>query len=41
VQARLGVRAVSAFKRLDGQSREPALALLAQTGLEGTGGQDA
>ena len=32
-QAPLGLRALSAFKRLDGQSREAAGALLAQTGL--------
>src|SRR6188474_528442 len=41
VQARLGLRAVSAFRRLDGQAREPALALLAQTGLEALAAQDA
>jgi len=33
VQAGLGLRAISAFKLLDRQSREPAQALLAQTGL--------
>jgi branched-chain amino acid transport system ATP-binding protein len=41
VQARLGSRGVSAFKRLDGRAREPAMALLAQTGLEALAAQDA
>lgn len=41
VQARLGLRAVSAFKALDGQAREPALALLEQTGLQPLAAQDA
>jgi branched-chain amino acid transport system ATP-binding protein len=41
VQARLGSRAVSAFRQLDGQAREPALALLAQIGLEALAAQDA
>ena len=41
MQAHLGLRAVSAFKRLDGQAREPALALLAQAGLEALATQDA
>jgi branched-chain amino acid transport system ATP-binding protein len=41
VQASLGLRAVSAFRRLDGQAREPALALLAQAGLEALAAQDA
>jgi branched-chain amino acid transport system ATP-binding protein len=40
IQASLGLRAVSAFKNLDGQSREPAQALLAQTGLQELAGQD-
>jgi len=40
VQARLGARAVSAFKALDGQAREPALALLEQTGLLALAAQD-
>lgn len=40
-QARLGLQAISAFKSLDGQSREPALALLEQTGLQALAGQDA
>jgi branched-chain amino acid transport system ATP-binding protein len=33
VQASIGLKAISAFKRLDRQSRESAEALLAQTGL--------
>ena len=41
IQARLGLRAVSAFRRLDSQAREPALALLEQTGLQALAGQDA
>ena len=41
IQARLGQRAVSAFRRLDSQSREPALALLEQTGLQALAEQDA
>ncbi|AYQ29157.1 MULTISPECIES: ABC transporter ATP-binding protein [unclassified Polaromonas] len=40
-QARRGLRAISAFKPLDGQAREPALALLAQTGLEALADHDA
>jgi branched-chain amino acid transport system ATP-binding protein len=39
-QASRGLRAISAFKKLDGQTREPALALLAQTGLEALAGHD-
>ena len=41
IQACLGQRAVSAFRRLDSQSREPALALLEQTGLQALAEQDA
>ena len=41
IQARMGLRAVSAFKNLDGQAREPALALLEQTGLQALAAQDA
>ena len=41
VQARLGPRAISAFKALDRQSREPAFALLEQTGLQALADQDA
>jgi branched-chain amino acid transport system ATP-binding protein len=40
-QARRGLAAISAFKMLDGQAREPALALLAQTGLEALASHDA
>lgn len=40
-QARHGLGAISAFKKLDGQAREPALALLAQTGLETLANHDA
>lgn len=41
IQARLGSRAVSAFRALDRQAREPALALLVQTGLQALAAQDA
>jgi len=41
VQARIGPRAISAFNLLDGQSREPAFALLEQTGLQVLADQDA
>ena len=40
-QAHIGLRAISAFKSLDRQSREPAYALLEQTGLQALAGQDA
>jgi branched-chain amino acid transport system ATP-binding protein len=40
-QAGRGLRAISAFKKLDSQAREPALALLAQTGLEALANHDA
>ncbi len=40
-QARRGLQAISAFKQLDSQAREPALALLAQTGLEALASHDA
>lgn len=39
-QARIGYRAISAFKSLDQQSCEPADALLEQTGLQALAGQD-
>ena len=41
LQAREGLRAVSAFRSLDGQAREPALALLQQAGLQALAAQDA
>jgi len=41
VQAGLGLIAISAFKLLDRQSREPAQALLAQTGLLALADEDA
>jgi branched-chain amino acid transport system ATP-binding protein len=40
VQAALGLKAISAFKRLDGQSREAARALLEQTGLRDLADED-
>ncbi|MBK5204553.1 MAG: ATP-binding cassette domain-containing protein, partial [Polaromonas sp.] len=40
-QAHIGLRAISAFKSLDGQSFESAMALLEQTGLLALAGQDA
>jgi branched-chain amino acid transport system ATP-binding protein len=40
-QARLGRQAISAFKLLDGQGRESALALLEQTGLKALADTDA
>jgi branched-chain amino acid transport system ATP-binding protein len=40
-QARRGLQAISAFKKLDSQARELALALLAQTGLEALANHDA
>jgi len=41
LQAREGLCAVSAFRSLDGQAREPALALLQQAGLQALAAQDA
>jgi branched-chain amino acid transport system ATP-binding protein len=40
-QAHIGLRAISVFKNLDRQSREPAYALLEQTGLRALADQDA
>jgi branched-chain amino acid transport system ATP-binding protein len=40
-QARLGRQAISAFKWLDAQGRDAALALLEQTGLQALAGADA
>ncbi len=40
-QAQIGLRAISAFKQLDSQGCEAALALLAQTGLEALANHDA
>ena len=40
-QAALGLQAISAFKSLDRQARDPALALLEQTGLQALAGADA
>ena len=40
-QARLGLQAISAFKGLNAQGREAALALLEQTGLHALAGEDA
>lgn len=41
MQVQRGLRAISAFKVLDRQSRDPAHALLEQTGLQALAGQDA
>ena len=41
MQVQMGLKAISAFKILDAQSRETALALLEQTGLHALAGHDA
>lgn len=41
MQVQIGIKAISAFKILDGQSREPAFALLEQTGLQALASHDA